>query len=185
MQAANPILILLLIPVVMGCVDTKPKGSNLPQQRQRNVDISTFSIDLFQVGATLPVGSDGKTEDAYRARLLESGISISADGAVLTAIYVDLNDFDGEFSLSGKKLPISTHSSLRDIRRTLGEPYWQHKLDDETLYFYESKTGRREVTFTFSVLGRLRFVDISNYPIFVDPKQRERYGVDKPWPPQN
>ena len=106
------------------------------------------------------------------------------ENAVLTAIYIDLRKFDGKFFHTGELFAISKYSFPVDVQRKLGKFYWQRKLDGDILYFYESQTGGREVTFTFNRLNKLIFVDISNYPVFANQQLRERFGVDKPWPPQ-
>lgn len=175
----------LLLCGAGGCRDTGSQANDvrLPKSKTSDVDISSFSINRFQVGDTLPSGPDSQVERAFRVELANSGISISHEGTELVAIYIDLRDFDGKFSCAGEPIAISTSFSPSDIRGTFGEPYWQHKVDGDTLYFYESQTGRREVIFTFDESNKLGFVDISNVPIFSDQGQRERYGVDKPWPP--
>jgi len=184
MKSLPAILVALAICAFVGCKDTDTNNSKVGSSKRESghADITSFSIDRFQIGDTL---SSVQVERAFRLELANSGIEINHDDSELTSIHIDLGKFDGKFFHSGEPMAISTDSSPTDIRRTLQEPYWQHNLDGDTLLFYESQAGSREVTFTFNVLNQLRFIDISDSPIFADEKQRERYGVNKPWPPGN
>ena len=70
------------------------------------------------------------------------------------------------------------------LLQLFGEPYWIDRSDGEVILFYEYAWGSLELQFEFPEATSLRFITVAVEGILSTKKQRDRYGVTKPWPPE-
>ncbi len=90
--------------------------------------------------------------------------------------------FSGPVVIAGQKVTFTEKSTEADVIAALGEPYWRNADDREVLLFYEYPEVEIQIELTPN--GPIRILLASDVPTLADPKQRESYGVNKPWPPQ-
>ncbi len=155
-------------------------------QTPLNVDLGSF-----QIGST-SIGTPPSVADPFHAILTKSavfepkgkGVEIGAKDGLLDYGLFSLNLFQGTFTRNGQLLKIGRVSTEDDIRRIFGEPYWIDRSDGETILFYEYQSGAIELQFEFPDGAKLGFVTLLRNGILSDSVDRERYGVDKAWPPQ-
>jgi len=167
-----------------GCSDDPEDTKAAPAARVTGVDVGNFSIDNVQLGTSLKP-SDGQPELVTKDDLLRPGIELNTDGEGLLEIFVDFGEYRGDFFKSGKPVKLTSKTSPADVVQILGEPYWRDISEGELMLIYEYDSGSREIIFEFPDSKTLRYINITMSPLFADSQQRERYGVDKQWPPEN
>ena len=149
------------------------------------VDLKELSFNKTVIGTQLPE-SDPINEALSRSGLYKpdgEGIEVGVKNGLLDHVYITLNEFCGRINYTGT---VSLSNATVDkVLNIFGEPYWTDKDEDETILFYEFNSGTIEVQFEFDSNDELLYILIANEGVLFQEDQRESYGVDKPWPPQN
>ncbi|HUG68225.1 MAG TPA: hypothetical protein VMM76_10765 [Pirellulaceae bacterium] len=174
------LLIMGLLSFLFGCNHSEEPVPNV------TVDLSSFSVAGSKIGKPVtsdsPIGRELANSGVYAPR--GKGLELGTNGDSLEYAFITLADFNGTFLANGRSLELNTATSEGDIREQFGDPYWVDRQDGEVILFYEYHGGDMEVQFEFPDGASLGYVTISRAGVLSDPEQRNRYGVDKPWPPQ-
>ena len=109
------------------------------------------------------------------------GFEIGVQDGKMNYIFIALEKFPGRLKHRGKVVELNINTTIDDVQKRFGEPYWLDDDTDEILLFYED--GSVEMQFEFPGKQNLGFITLLNDPLMADPDQREAYGVTKPWPP--
>lgn len=163
---------------------------------RQNFDVnaadSRLSVNLtkFVVGST-PLGKEPWDGDSFASHFekhttLKSeqyGYELGVEEGVLDYAFLTLENFQGIFLVDGKSTPLSTSTTKEDIFSIFGEPYWSDLDDGEIILFYEYQEGTIELQFEFPDGEHLEFITLMEDGVLSKQKQRESYGVNKPWPP--
>jgi hypothetical protein len=89
--------------------------------------------------------------------------------------------FPGDARYRGTSFILDSRTNEKSIRERLGEPYHRDEDEDEVILFYEWPNCEWQIELGSD--GGLKCWSIAGEPLMADPKQRESYGVKKPWPP--
>jgi len=65
---------------------------------------------------------------------------------------------------------------------TFGSPFWKDQDDEEIILFYEFPN--REWQVEFALDRTFNRIIVTSKPLMADERQRNAYGVNKPWPPR-
>lgn len=86
--------------------------------------------------------------------------------------------YQGELTWQGEPLAIDelNQDNLPDV---LGPWYWLDTDEDESIAFYEFPTYEIQIELTLA--GEIKQFLIYQESMLADPKQREAYGITKPW----
>lgn len=86
--------------------------------------------------------------------------------------------YQGELTWQGEPLAVDelNQDNLPDV---FGPWYWLDTDEDESIAFYEYPT--HEIQIELTLTGKIKRILICQEPILADPKQREAYGITKPW----
>ncbi len=135
----------------------------------------------------------GPAEDRRQARYgafcyYSLGLFIECDDeGRITEIDVVYWDEDGEFQAyqgavvyQGRPVDLQGMSKDAFLAR-FGPCYWEDRDDCETILFYEFRDLEWMVEFDEQQV--LKRVAIGIHAVMADAKQREMYGVTRPWPP--
>ncbi|MEO5915846.1 MAG: hypothetical protein ABIS50_16540 [Luteolibacter sp.] len=168
---------------------TSREDQNPPQAGS---SLSSMVVDLgtFQVGSTW-LGALPSVSDPFHTVLTKDevfqpkgeGVEIGSEDGLFDYGFFTLAFFSGTFALNGQTLRIHEATSEDEIQQIFGEPYWIDRSDGEIILFYEYRAGTVELQFEFPDGKKLGFVTLSRNGVLADRRQRESYGVDKPWPP--
>ena len=160
--------------------------SSKNQTEPLRVDLGTFEFGNTQIGAR-PSDADGFGQALLKTGTYQEerrGIELSAKDGLLDSAFLTLEDFDGEFLLHGSAIELDTSTSEQEVQRLFGDPYWTDRSDGEVIQFYEYAEGALELQFEFPDATSLGFITVAVEGILSNKKQRDRYGVTKPWPPE-
>lgn len=148
------------------------------------VDLTQYRCGHSKLGYP-PSEADFFTRSLNENEIFEDtthGLEIGAQDGILDYILIALEKFPGRFKYRAKAIELNTNTTIDDVRKKFGEPYWLDDDTDEILLFYED--GRVEMQFEFPGKQSLGFITLLHDPLMADPEQREAYGVTKPWPPR-
>lgn len=112
-----------------------------------------------------------------------AGFGIGMSGGVLDHVLIDVGGFHGGFSRNGQPLAFGPETTVEEVVRCLGEPYWIDRSDGEVILFYEPRGGAMELQFEFPEGGLLGFITLARDGVLSDAAQRAAYGCNRPWPP--
>jgi len=121
------------------------------------------------------------SQQALRVRSPSGAVEVEVDEGVLVAITIFLKDFAGTLCVHGESVEDSGLTEA-GVTALLGQAWWRDEDEDEVLLFYEHPSfelqcefeGKRELTAVVLATDALMALEV----------QRQRYGVDKPWPPE-
>ncbi len=149
------------------------------------IDLSKLSFNNTKVGTPFsssdPICDAFKTGDVYKPQ--GEGIEVGVKDGLFDFIFITLQEFYGQIKHNGTKS--LSGKSVNEIIKEFGKPYWTDRDDDETILFYEYDNGRIEVQFEFDTDGKFIHLMITKDGVLSKEEQRQAYGVDKAWPPQD
>ena len=90
--------------------------------------------------------------------------------------------FSGDVCFGQRRVNVPKSMPRNAWQEIFGEPYWCDEDEDEYILFYEF--DRIEWQVEISKAEGVRCIIVQTPPLFEDPKQRQSYGMDKPWPPR-
>lgn len=124
-------------------------------------------------------------------RYFSLGLSVSCcsrAGAISAFELVEKDPFEprylsysGRCHWRGRSLTFA-NTSEQSILDDLGSPYWRDQDDDEIILFYEFPTMEWQIEFDLD--HTFNRIIVTSKPIMCDQRQREAYGVTRPWPPK-
>jgi hypothetical protein len=88
--------------------------------------------------------------------------------------------FPGGVHYRGENLDLGQLTQKSFLGR-FGPPFWKDEDDEEVIFFYEFPD--REWQVEFAPDGTLNRIIVTSKPLMADERQRNAYGVNKPWPP--
>ena len=155
------------------------------------VALDVPSLNGVSLGSQLDqlssLGRDNEFQfDTYCYLDLGLGIECAKDGT-LNGFTIVLIEEDGEFEpyrgeLSWNGESLNTGNLTRDdLTAVCGDWYWLDSDDEESIAFYEFANYEMQVELSLSAAVK-RFV-LTKDRVLADPKQRDSYQVNKPWPP--
>ncbi|MFC1680609.1 hypothetical protein ACFL1S_02295 [Pseudomonadota bacterium] len=148
------------------------------------VDLTQYRCGHSQLGYP-PSEADFFARSLNEKEIFEDtthGFEVGVQDGKLNYILIALEKYPGIFKQRGKVVELNTTTTIDDVQKRFGEPYWLDDDTDEILFFYED--GGVEMQFEFPGKKSLGFITILLDPLMADPEQREAYGVTKPWPPR-
>ncbi|HBC85908.1 MAG TPA: hypothetical protein DCZ94_03030 [Lentisphaeria bacterium] len=89
--------------------------------------------------------------------------------------------YRGSLLFSGKHVGSQGNVSRQDVLAILGEPYGAHRDSEEEIVFYD--TSEYEWQFEFDLQGQLKQLIVTDAPLLAEDRQRDLFGIRKPWPP--
>ena len=132
---------------------------------------------------------DGLKSSEYR--YLSLGLSVDCDNKENTIEGFSIiqkdrclpqyRPFPGSVYYQGENLDLRQLTEELFLRK-FGPPFWKDADDEETILFYEFPN--REWQVEFALDGTLNRIVVTSKPLMADERQREAYGVNKPWPPR-
>ncbi len=150
-----------------------------------SADLSNWSINGVVSGSHFELLSDFGRSDKGNNSLIEYrdlGMSFDLEADQTFSGYsLVFSDEENRFKPYAGEIKIDGVSvSSQAIVPALGEPYCSDTDEDETLQIFEF--GAHEIVCELTLDGKLKRLNLTNYPMMADPQQRASYGVTKPWP---
>lgn len=91
--------------------------------------------------------------------------------------------FAGRLRIGGADRAPAELRGEDDFAVVWGRPFWRDEDEEEVLLFFEFPG--REIQLELSLEGVPRVLVVSPEPLMADSGQREAYGVDRSWPPED
>jgi hypothetical protein len=156
-----------------------------PQTKDLIIDLRRFLCGHTKLGQA------PDERDFFSASLKQSetysldreGFEVGIQHGALDYIFITVGSFGGHFAWNGSVVALDHSTSRESIVSKFGHPYWVDENDDDLLHFYEFEAGNIELQFEFIDRKKLGFITLMKNGVLSDHKQRNHYGVTKPWPP--
>ena len=149
-----------LLGWLFGCDKNTTTPSPSPN-RQYSIDLIQFRCNETTLGEAPKPNEHYKDSFDFEGVFRDDpkGIEIGLKDGTLDYVYLDLRKYPGDLTAENQKLSIGTDSTVEDIIKLFGEPYWKDEDEKEIILFYED-AGRVELQFEFPQKTKLGIITL-------------------------